>query len=67
MKRKKINKKRRIKITPSSIVGVLLGLLLMGGGIYIGFFNGEYFGYFSIALGLFLIILVIIVSRARTR
>jgi hypothetical protein len=62
MKSKKQKKKKK-KITPSTIAGMGIGLLLMGGGLYIGISKGEFAGYFSVALGLLLIVLIGIIAR----
>jgi hypothetical protein len=57
MTRKKRRKKpairnlKTVKITPASIVGVGIGLLLMFTGAYSALEKGEYGGYYVVALG----------------
>jgi len=38
-------------MTPASVIGVGLGLLLVGTGLYAAFETGEYGGFYVVALG----------------
>ncbi|HHC24954.1 MAG TPA: hypothetical protein ENK58_05995 [Desulfobacterales bacterium] len=68
MKQKKKKMKiKKMKITPASIVGILFGLLLMGEGLYLCIVRGEYIGYFTVALGLCLTVLIAVIVWARAR
>lgn len=66
-KKRKNNPKKKVKITPAVIVGVIFGLLIIITGLYISIVREEYTGYPTIGLGLCLIILIIIVARGKTR
>jgi drug/metabolite transporter (DMT)-like permease len=43
--------RKKVKITPASLIGVVLGLTLICTGIYAVLEKGEYGGYYVVALG----------------
>jgi len=43
--------RKKVKMTPASVIGVGLGLLLVGTGLYAAFETGEYGGFYVVALG----------------
>ena len=56
-----------MKTTPSAIVGMIFGLLLIAGGLYIAIARGEYTGHATVGLGLCLMILIAVISHGRSR
>ncbi len=67
MGQKRKDRKKKIKITPAIIAGMIFGLLVVGTGLHILITTGKYVGYPTIGLGICLMILIVIVSRGRTR
>ena len=41
----------RIKITPASILGLIIGLVMIGIGLFSAMLRKEYGGYYVVALG----------------
>jgi hypothetical protein len=60
-KLKKVSKRKlkRGKITPASVVGLGMGLLVIGGGYYAAVMENQPDGYWVIGLGLFFTALVL--------
>ena len=56
-------KKKRKKITLSSIVGACICFSLIGGGLYYGLVLGAPGGYFVVALGAILSTLIYLIHR----
>jgi hypothetical protein len=46
------NKRKKKKITPSSVVGMLIGFWLIGAGLYYALVHGKSGAYFVVVLGL---------------
>ena len=64
MGRKKKSRKRgvqeasRIKITPASLLGICIGLLLIGVGLYSALAMAEYGGLYVVVLGVVFVVAV---------
>jgi len=61
----KNKKKQNIKITPSAIIGLIIGILMIVGGIYTVGIYGGYSGYYFAALGICCIVLIIVILLLR--
>ena len=59
-KRKKCapQKTKRLNITPASMIGIAIGLVLVGTGVYQAVAHREYGGYYVVALGSVFVIAV---------
>ncbi len=58
-------KKKNIELTPSVIIGLLIGLILIAGGLYRVFAHGGYEGYYGAAMGILFIGLIFAVLWSR--
>jgi len=61
----KNRKKQSIKITPSTIAGLLMGTLMIAAGIYTVVTYGGYSGYYFAGLGIFCIVLIFVILLTR--
>lgn len=50
---------RRKKITPASLVGISLGLVIVGSGLYSAVYMKEYGGLYVVLLGAVLLVAVV--------
>lgn len=68
-KRKPVSKpiKKKSNITLSSILGIIIGLVLMGIGLYFGIKKGQPGGYFIAVIGACFFTMVILVFYWRTK
>ncbi len=66
---KRINKKRKAgfwrKATPAAIIGIVIGLMIAGAGVYGAYATGELTAYISAGLGFSLIALVVWIALIR--
>lgn len=62
-----ITKKKKVKWTPSSIIGLAMGIGVSAVGLYHGTVNGQPSGFYIVLMGVLWIVLIVVMMMSYRR